>query len=535
MKEPRVFILNLAGVLFLSPFNLYSISAPGNSAMPENKAGNFKIGWSSVDITPDKPVLLAGQMYVRVSEGVQDPITATALALEYGTGDAAEKAIMISCDLVSISDILKNTVRTLLKHTLPEVSSEQIFLNATHTHTAPTIGTNSDIIGMYGVDLGVMSPAECLKYISERVAKAAEEAWKNRKPGGISFGLGQAIVGHNRLAIDMDGKSVMYRNTNFPGFSHQEGSVDHSVNLLYTWDKKSKLTGVIINIACPSQVTEGLVKVSADYWHDTRLEVRKRLGKDIYILPQCSAAGDQSPHILIGQNAETRMQRLITHDSINSGRTSLGQRKQIAIRIADAVTSVYPYMKEVIEWDPVFIHRTELVELSRNKVVRRLPDASNRPVVPVDTNSRKANELKYNQLLKAINENPELKKKPQWYLEIIDAYSKIKRSEGRTGGRSEAGQQPDKIQIEVHVLRLGDVVFASNPFELYLDYGMRIKARSPATQTFLVQLTGGGSYVASARSVSGGSYGASGGRIGPEGGQELVEQTLNLINELWIK
>jgi len=29
---------------------------------------------------------------------------------------------------------------------------------------------------------------------------------------------------------------------------------------------------------------------------------------------------------------------------------------------------------------------------------------------------------------------------------------------------------------------------ATNPFELFLDYGMRIKARSKALQTFVVQL-----------------------------------------------
>ena len=31
--------------------------------------------------------------------------------------------------------------------------------------------------------------------------------------------------------------------------------------------------------------------------------------------------------------------------------------------------------------------------------------------------------------------------------------------------------------------------FATNPFELFLDYGMRIKGRSPALQTFVLQLT----------------------------------------------
>jgi hypothetical protein len=45
---------------------------------------NLKLGWATVDITPDRPIFLAGQMYTRVSQYVQDPITATALVVENG-------------------------------------------------------------------------------------------------------------------------------------------------------------------------------------------------------------------------------------------------------------------------------------------------------------------------------------------------------------------------------------------------------------------------------------------------------------------
>ncbi len=103
--------------------------------------GNLRIGWSSVDITPDKPVLLAGQFHARVSEGVHDPVTATALAVENGDG----RVIMISCDLVSIGNDLRDTVRALLKTAIPELRSDEILLNATHTHTAPSIGLRTNI------------------------------------------------------------------------------------------------------------------------------------------------------------------------------------------------------------------------------------------------------------------------------------------------------------------------------------------------------------------------------------------------------
>jgi len=93
----------------------------------------------------------------------------------------------------------------------------------------------------------------------------------------------------------------------------------------------------------------------------------------------------------------------------------------------------------------------------------------------------------------------------------------------------------DSIQpIEFHVLRLGDVALATNPFELYLDYGLRIKAQSQATLTLLVQLSSGNSgYLPTPQAVRGGGYSADQFIVGPEGGQVLVTETVKQINALY--
>jgi len=511
-----------------------------NSRMkPENSSSvsGIKIGWAKADITPARPVLLRGQFYARVSEGILDPLTVTALAIESGMGQSSRKVIMISCDLLNINDFneegssdnLLDNVRNLLKESLPELRSEQIFMNAIHTHTAPYLLSDIDSRKIYGIELDALSPSACVKYISNRIAKAALEAWDSRKPGGISFGLGQAVVGHNRVEVDFSGNAMMYGITNKPEFSHVEGYEDHSVNLLYTWNDQSKLTGVVINIACPSQVTSTLYKVSADFWYDTREVLNQRLGKDIYFLPQCSSAGDQSPDILIGKKAEERMQLIMRRDStIGVDLQRMEQRKHVAIRIADAVTSVLPYMKENIEWNPVVDHRLSVVNLTRRHI----------GINEVDSALKKAAELKikYEQMLLEIKKNPGIREKLHWYNDVTRTYRMMERGY-LVRDRYELEKRQPKMATEIHVLRIGDVVFATNPFELYLDFGMRIKGRSPAIQTFLVQLSGSGTYLPSSRSIAGGAYGAdpASNLIGPEGGQELVEKTLEMINSVWIK
>ncbi len=534
MKKLRFSVIIITGFLLIILFNSYRIKTTGQNEFSSDSQGNLYIGWSSANISPDKPVLLRGQFHARVSTGILDPITATVLAIESGKGPSSEKIILISCDLVSIYEgsgendeiNLKDRVRELVIKSVPDINPDNIFLNATHTHTAPYVGPQSNSKSAYGVELDAMSPLECLEYISARIAGAVQQAWKSRKPGGISYGLGHAVVGHNRLQASFSGKSVMYGNTNRPDFSHIEGYVDHSVNLLYTWDTNKELTGVVINIACPSQVSESLYVVSADFWHDTREELYQRLGKKIHIFPQCSAAGDQSPHFLVGAAAEERMQKLMNPPDIQSGRSSIGRRKQIAVSIADAVTSILAVMKDNIEWDPVVKYRVEKVGLSRRLISRQ----------DVDEAMKQSAEYqqKYEQLLRNIEENPDIKKNPRWYTDITIAHTHARRGEN-VKKRYELEKIQPKLPVEIHVLRISDIVIATNPFELYLDYGIRIKAQSPAIQTFIVQLTGGGTYVPTTRSIAGGAYGAvpASTLVGPEGGQELVENTLKLINELW--
>ncbi|MBN2329571.1 MAG: hypothetical protein JXR73_20690 [Candidatus Omnitrophica bacterium] len=422
---------------------------------------SFHVGWSSIDITPEKPVALIGQLHKRISQSVLDPLTATVLALETrGENGENEQAILVSCDVLYTCKETQNRLREQIKEALPDFDVNKLFLNATHTHTAPGF---SDLAfrGLYDVsqDDGVMQASEYADFFLERLQRAVIQAWQNRRPGGMSWGLGQAVIGRNRRAHYFDGSSVMYGKTNKEDFSNIEGYEDHDVNMIFFWTEKSELEGVVINIACPSQETEGLSVVSADFWHDVRLEIRKRLGKDVFILPQCSAAGDLSPHLLYNARAEDIMRE----------RRGLTRRREIARRIADAVEEVLPLSRDDIIFQPIFKHTKASISLP-------IHDPTLIPFYETDS------------------VNP----------------------------------------IEMHVIRLGDVAMATNPFELYLDYGIRIKAKSPAVLTFLIQLSCQHSgYLPTEKAVQGGGYSADKFIVGPEGGQILVKETGRILNALW--
>jgi hypothetical protein len=105
-----------------------------------------------------------------------------------------------------------------------------------------------------------------------------------------------------------------------------------------------------------------------------------------------------------------------------------------------------------------------------------------------------------------------------------------------TVARYEAQQKVNLDEIEIHVLRFGDFAIATNPYELFLDYGNQIRARSLAKQTMLVQLScGSRGYLPTEKAEKGSHYSAyvSSGTTGHVGGEMLVRKTLTEINNMW--
>ena len=90
-------------------------------------------------------------------------------------------------------------------------------------------------------------------------------------------------------------------------------------------------------------------------------------------------------------------------------------------------------------------------------------------------------------------------------------------------------------KTEIHVLRIGDIAICTNQFEFFTDFGMRIQARSKALQTFVIAFAGPITYLPTEKAVKGGGYSAviQSGVVGPDGGQILVDKTLQLINEMF--
>jgi len=206
-------------------------------AVPDAVGSELWIGAATADITPDRPVPLTGYASVRVSKSVLSRCTANVLALEAREGDkVVDRAILVACDLCVIRPGIQEGFREHVKDRLSGFDVNQLFLAATHTHTAPVLLQNR--YQGYGDS---MQPKEYVPFLYDRMADAVVRAWESRAPGAVAWGLGHAVVGCNRRAVFRDGSAAMYGKTNTPEFRGIEGYEDHAVDVLCFYDREKKL------------------------------------------------------------------------------------------------------------------------------------------------------------------------------------------------------------------------------------------------------------------------------------------------------
>ncbi len=502
------------------------------------------IGWAARDVSTTEPVNIPGQFHMRVSQGIIDPVTVTALVVD----DGADSVIFLSADIVVIRSYLLDKIRTKVAEIDASIPVLKIVMNATHTHTGPTTyGDHPELLSgsstvsaneVPNSGVEIASADDYQDFFTTQAAEAIAEAYAKRTPGGIAYGYGYAVVGHSRRVVYFDdlskrsgavinstsgvsGHAAMYGNTNDPMFSHYEAGADHFINLLYTFDAAEKLTGAIINVPCPAQSSEHERRLSASFWHETREAIRAQHG-NIFILPQSAAGGDLSPRVLHYKKAELRRFQLKYGSDNPKNVSEYFARKDIAERIACAFSEVFDWAKKDIKTALPIKHVVQTIKLSKRLIDKESYEYAKAELTKLDALEFKADGMPIEQL----DVNSKLVAGRNRYRRIIARY--------------EIQSAEPKLPMELHAVRIGDIAFASNRFELYMDFQHRIQARSPFEQTFIIQLCAtpgpfGGTYLATERGAWGRGYSASMycNEVSPQGGQELVDETVMILKELY--
>ena len=473
-------------------------------------AAPLKIGWARNDISTDKPVELAGTYNVRVSKGIRDPLMTTALVVDNGE----DCVVFLSLDLIHVPPHIAGRVRETVRKEIPDLPPEKILFNAVHVHT-----------GVHFYRGNKRLRDEYCNYAVSQIVRTIKEAWESRKPGQIAYGYDLVVTAFNRrivyfndrkggIGMSPRGKAALHGRTDVPDFSHVEGGADPFANYLFTYDMEGNLTGVIMNLGYTAQVSIADLYISSDTWHDVRMLMAKQ-HPGVYILPQVAAAGEATYRLPYYHAAEKRSHRLMFgREPAYPGEF---ERKVIAGRIMTSFERAHSWAQ-----------KEKFADLPLKHVVKTLHLSAYTPT-----------EAEYKDALDGLKKIAEYRVNPPWNDPKIRArqLSSLNSRENvcrRVKRLYENRDKIEKIPMEFHVLRIGDVGFVSEQYEYYFEFGQRIQARSPFIQTFVIELAGlGGGYLATERATKNGGYGTSYlCPVSPKGGQEIVEAAISTLNEL---
>ncbi|HPP11742.1 MAG TPA: hypothetical protein PKW42_03315, partial [bacterium] len=318
------------------------------------------------------------------------------------------------------------------------------------------------------------------------LVEVAQEAVQSAVPASLGWAKGQAHIGYNRRLCWSDGSHTMYGDSRRLEFTGLEGPDDSQQTVLAAYDQAGKCLAIVHNNSCHATAVESADFISADFPGAARHYIRQASGWRVPVLYLQGASGDTSPLNMLAPES----------------RVSGEQRcQEIGLLLAGETLHLMKGMPRTSEI-PVKVAAEELKVKIRQPSAEELEKASQ----TVASGQEKAG--RWNYVL-------------AW--SVLALQEKIQKS-------------PVEI-LPIHAVRLGDFALVSNPCELYCQFGLDIKRRSPAEATAVVQLANGFSgYCPTIYGVMGGGYSGMTilwTRLEPFAGYSIVETSVRLLHQLW--
>jgi neutral ceramidase len=191
---------------------IFSILFANSNLQSNQKAEILRAGAAKIDITPEKPVKMAGYAArTDLSDGIHDPLSARVVVFE----NKGKKLVFVSTDLLGFYN---ETADPLRKVILDEFKLEpsELFLSAIHTHAGPTLTIDKK--------QGHPNNLEYTENLKAKLTEVVRQAFKNLGDVRTGIGVGHSPVGANRreLRINNTGESSIQLGRNPYGPTDKE-------------------------------------------------------------------------------------------------------------------------------------------------------------------------------------------------------------------------------------------------------------------------------------------------------------------------
>jgi neutral ceramidase len=430
----------------------------------------LRAGRAAVDITPPAGVPMAGYYYVRLSQGVHDPLHAKALVMEQN----GVKAALVALDLVHVPRPIVEAAREKISKTTG-VPGANVMISATHSHTGPEMG---------GRLMGVLPETkrladEYLGGLAERIAEAVRRAEADLQPVRIRVATGhEDSVSFVRRYYMKDGTVAWNPGKRNPKVVGPVGGIDPDLKIVAFETPTGKPLAIYLNFACHLDTTGGLL-FSADYAYTISRLLSEIKGADVLTLFTIGAAGNIN-HLDVNdpgpQSSPAEAERI--------GTILAADVLKAWGRLAEAATPPLRVSREMVTL-PTAEYNSEDVENARG-IVARYGQATS------DSFYGRVNAFKV--------------------LELEERHGR-------------------PIEAEVQTIALGDqLAWVGMPGEIFAGLGKSLKALSPFPHTMLNELANGAiGYVPDRSAYPQGAYEVVSTRLAPGGGERMLESAIRQL------
>jgi neutral ceramidase len=249
---------------------------------------SWKAGFAKVNITPHHSLWIAGYAArTHASEGTLLELHAKALALEDETG---RRAVLVTTDLLGLPASVSEVVATRVNQKYG-LSRDRLFLNSSHTHSGPVIGTMLSVAyeGNQGINAKQWEAVKAYTgRLEDQIAEVVGEALHRLQLATLTFGHGEADFAINRRVKTAAG---------YVGGVNRDGPVDHDVPVLVVRNQHGKILGILFGYACHNTaIGSDYYKFSGDYAGFAQQQLEKRYRGAVAMFMQgCGADANPYP------------------------------------------------------------------------------------------------------------------------------------------------------------------------------------------------------------------------------------------------
>jgi len=166
--------------------------ALGAAAFDRATAGELQVGAAAANFSADDSMVIGGGIGPGKATGQEGELRASAVVVEDPQG---AKVALIECDVLMLNrDVLDDAARRIERET--GIPFDNILINATHTHHAPTT------VSIHGYK----REEAFARHVGDKAVEAAVEANKRLAPATLEFRLGEeSSVGRNSRLLLSNG------------------------------------------------------------------------------------------------------------------------------------------------------------------------------------------------------------------------------------------------------------------------------------------------------------------------------------------